>query len=82
MTNRKKFDRIIIENKTEKEKKMRALTYVGKDKYDTIVKTTSFEEMKFWKTKGFEFKEVMEDITEEKKVDTDRIAKVRKKMGL
>ena len=38
--------------------------------------------MKFWKTKGFEFKEVMEDITEEKKVDTDRIAKVRKKMGL
>ena len=61
---------------------MRTLTYVGKDKYDTIVKTTSFEEMKFWKTKGFEFKEVMEDITEEKKVDTDRIAKIRKKMGL
>lgn len=61
---------------------MRKLVYVGYDKYDTIVKTSSYEEMKFWKTKGFEFKEVMEDITEEKKVDTDRIAKVRKKMGL
>ena len=35
---------------------MRKLVYVGKDKYDTIVKTTSFDEMKFWKTKGFEFK--------------------------
>ena len=46
---------------------MRKLVYVGHDKYDT---------------KGFTFKEIMEDITEEKKVDTDRIAKVRKKMGL
>ena len=61
---------------------MRTLTYVGKDNYDTIVKTTSYEEMKFWKTKGFTFKEVMEDIKEEKKPDLDRIAKVRKKMGL
>lgn len=61
---------------------MRKLVYVGHDRYDTIVKTSSYEEMKFWKTKGFEFKEVMEDITEEKKVDTDRISKVRKKMGL
>ena len=61
---------------------MRKLTYVGHDKYDTIVKTSSYEEMKFWKSKGFEFKEVIEDVTEEKKVDTDRIAKVRKKMGL
>ena len=61
---------------------MRKLVYVGHDKYDTIVKTSSYEEMKFWKSKGFEFKEVMEDITEEKKADTDRIAKVRKKMGL
>ena len=61
---------------------MRKLVYVGHDKFDTIVKTSSYEEMKFWKSKGFEFKEVMEDITEEKKVDTDRIAKVRKKMGL
>lgn len=61
---------------------MRKLVYVGHDKYDTIVKTSSYEEMKFWKSKGFEFKEVMEDITEEKKVDTDRIAKVRKKMEL
>lgn len=61
---------------------MRKLVYVGKDKYDTIVKTSSYEEMKFWKTKGFTFKEVMEDIKEEKKPDTERIAKVRKKMGL
>lgn len=61
---------------------MRKLVYVGHDKFDTIVKTTSYEEMKFWKSKGFEFKEVMEDIKEEKKVDTDRITKVRKKMGL
>ena len=61
---------------------MRKLVYVGHDKYDTIVKTSSYEEMKFWKSKGFEFKEVMEDITEEKKVDTNRITKVRKKMGL
>lgn len=61
---------------------MRKLVYYGKDNFDTIVKTSSYEEMKFWKSKGFEFKEVMEDITEEKKIDTDRIAKVRKKMGL
>lgn len=61
---------------------MRKLVYVGHDRYDTIVKTSSYEEMKFWKSKGFIFKEVMEDITEEKKVDADRIAKVRKKMGL
>ena len=61
---------------------MRKLVYVGHDKFDTIVKTSSYEEMKFWKSKGFEFKEVMEDITEEKKADTNRIAKVRKKMGL
>lgn len=61
---------------------MRKLVYVGKDKFDSIVKTTSYDEMKFWKTKGFEFTEVMEQITEEKKPDTDRIAKVRKKMGL
>lgn len=61
---------------------MRKLVYVGHDMYDTIIKTSSYEEMKFWKSKGFTFKEVMEDITEEKKVDTDRIAKVRKKMGL
>ena len=61
---------------------MRTLTCYGKDKFGTIVKTTSFEEMKVWKTKGFEFKEVMEDVKEEKKPDTDRIAKVRAKMGL
>lgn len=61
---------------------MRKLVYVGKDNYDTIVKTTSYDEMKFWKTKGFVFTEEMEDIKEEKKVDTDRITKVRKKMGL
>lgn len=61
---------------------MRKLVYVGHDKFDTIVKTSSYEEMKFWKTKGFEFKEIMEDIKEEKKPDTDRIVKVRKKMGL
>jgi len=61
---------------------MRKLVYVGKNNYDTIVKTTSFDEMKFWKSKGFQFTEEMEDITEEKKPDTDRIAKVRKKMGL
>ena len=61
---------------------MRKLVYYGKDKFDTIVKTSSYEEMKFWKSKGFEFKEVMEDITKEKKVDTDRITKVKKKMGL
>lgn len=61
---------------------MRTLVYVGKDNYDTVVKTTSYEEMKFWKSKGFTFKEVMEDIKEEKKPDLDRIAKIRKKMGL
>lgn len=61
---------------------MRKLVYVGKNNYDTIVKTTSYDEMKFWKTKGFQFTEEMEDITEEKKPDTNRIAKVRKKMGL
>ena len=61
---------------------MRKLVYVGHDKFDTIVKTSSYEEMKFWKTKGFTFKEVMEDIKEEKKPDLDRIAKVRAKMGL
>jgi len=61
---------------------MRTLVYYGKDKFDTIVKTTSYEEMNFWKTKGFEFKEVMEEIKEEKKPDTERIAKVRAKMGL
>lgn len=61
---------------------MRTLVYYGKDKFDTIVKTTSYEEMKFWKAKGFEFKEVMEEIKEEKKPDTERIAKVRAKMGL
>lgn len=61
---------------------MRTLVYVGKDNYDTIVKTTSYEEMKFWKTKGFQFTEVMEDIKEEKKPDLDRIAKVRAKMGI
>ena len=61
---------------------MRKLVYYGKDNFDTIVKTSSYEEMKFWKSKGFEFKEVMEDITEEKKINTDSIAKVRKKMGL
>jgi hypothetical protein len=61
---------------------MRTLVYVGKDNYDTIVKTTSYEEMKFWKLKGFTFKEVMEDIKEEKKPDLDRIAKIRAKMGI
>lgn len=61
---------------------MRKLVYVGKNDYDTIVKTTSYDEMKFWKTKGFQFTEEMEDITEEKKPNLDRIAKVRKKMGL
>ena len=61
---------------------MRKLVYVGHDKFDTIVKTSSYDEMKFWKTKGFTFKEVMEDIKEEKKPDLDRIAKVRAKMGL
>ena len=35
-----------------------------------------------WKEKGFIFKQVMEDIKEDKKPDLDRIAKVRKKMGL
>ena len=61
---------------------MRKLVYVGKNDYDTIVKTTSYDEMKFWKSKGFQFTEEMEDITEEKKPDTNRIEKVRKKMGL
>lgn len=61
---------------------MRTLVYVGHDKFDTIVKTTSFEEKKIWETKGFTFKEVMEDIKEEKKPNTERIAKVRAKMGL
>ena len=61
---------------------MRKLVYVGHDKYDTIVKTSSIEEKKIWETKGFTFKEVMEDIKEEKKPDTNRIAKVRAKMGL
>lgn len=61
---------------------MRKLVYVGKDKNDTIVKTADYEEMKIWKSKGFTFTEVMEDITEERKPDLDRIAKIRKKMGL
>lgn len=61
---------------------MRKLVYVGKDNLDTIVKTTSYDEMKFWKTKGFQFTEEMEEIKEEKKPDLERIAKIRKKMGL
>lgn len=61
---------------------MRKLAYYGKDNTDTIVKTYSYDEMMKWKEKGFTFKEVMEDIIEEKKPDLDRIAKVRKKMGL
>lgn len=61
---------------------MRKLVYVGTDKMDTIVKTADYSEMLKWKEKGFIFKEVMEDITEEKKPDLERIAKVRKKMGL
>lgn len=61
---------------------MRKLVYVGKDNTDTIVKTTSYDEMKFWKTKGFQFTEEMEEIKEEKKPDLERIAKIRKKMGL
>ena len=58
---------------------MRKLVYVGKDKYDTIVKTTSYDEMKFWKTKGFVFTEEMEDIVEEYK-PTTRAEKIAKKM--
>lgn len=54
---------------------MRKLVYIGKDKYDTIVKTTSFDEMKFWKTKGFEFEEVMEEEKVEYKT-TDRAKKI------
>ena len=61
---------------------MRKLVYVGRDNYDTIVKTTDYEEMKFFKSKGFTFTEVMEDIKEEKKPDLDRITKIREKMGL
>ena len=44
---------------------MRKLVYVGTDNMDTIVKTTSYDEMKEWKEKGFVFKEVMEEITKE-----------------
>lgn len=54
---------------------MRKLVYVGKDKYDTIVKTTSYDEMKFWKTKGFNFTEEMEEIKEEYK-PTNRAKKI------
>lgn len=54
---------------------MRKLVYVGKDKYDTIVKTTSYEEMKFWKTKGFNFTEEMEEIKKEYK-PTERAKKI------
>lgn len=61
---------------------MRKLVYVGKDNFDTIVKTADYDEMLKWKTKGFIFKQVMEDIKEDKKPDTDRIKKVREKMGL
>ena len=54
---------------------MRKLVYVGKDKFDTIVKTSDYSEMKKWKEKGFIFKEVMEEITEEYK-PTERAKKV------
>lgn len=46
---------------------MRKLVYVGKDNTDTIVKTTSYKEMKEWKEKGFQFTEEMEEIREEYK---------------
>ena len=61
---------------------MRKLVYVGKDNFDTIVKTADYDEMLKWKAKGFTFKQVMEDIKEDKKPDLDRIKKVREKMGL
>ena len=63
---------------------MRKLVYVGKDKYDTIVKTTSYDEMKFWKTKGFDFTEEVEEEKIEYK-PTDRAKKIaeimKKKRG-
>ena len=58
---------------------MRKLVYVGKDNDGTIVKTTSFEEMKTWKEKGFRFTEEMEEIKEEYKT-TDRAKKIMEKM--
>ena len=57
---------------------MRKLVYVGKDSTDTIVKTTSYNEMVEWKEKGFRFTEEMEEIRVEKKPDIERVKKVRK----
>ena len=54
---------------------MRKLVYIGKDNNDTIVKTASFEEMKMWKEKGFQFTEEMEEIEEEYK-PTERAKKI------
>ena len=58
---------------------MRKLVYVGKDNTGTIVKTTSYDEMRNWKTKGFSFTEEMEEITEEYK-PTARARKIAEMM--
>ena len=59
---------------------MRKLVYVGKDKFDTIVRTTSYTEKKVWETKGFTFTEVMEE-EKPNKPDLERIAKVREALA-
>jgi len=59
---------------------MRKLVYVGKDKFDTIVETTSYNEMVAWKEKGFVFKERLDDVkTEEtEKQKEKRLARIER----
>ena len=54
---------------------MRKLSYVGKNDDGAIVTTTSYDEMKMWKEKGFRFSEELTEVREEYK-PSDRAKKI------
>lgn len=54
---------------------MRKLVYIGKDNYNTIVKTSDYNKKLEWERKGFRFTEEVEEIKKEYK-PTERAKKI------
>ena len=59
---------------------MRKLVYVGKDSYGNTLETSSFEEMTFFKAKGYTFTERLDNIKKEEsdKAREKRLARIEK----
>lgn len=58
---------------------MRKLVYVGKNRYNEIIETASYEKMLELKSKGYIFKEVMREVEDTKAIERANKAREKKK---